>query len=537
MRAGDNRAYDDRLSSSPKIIAGRYEIVRQIGEGGMGAVYEARHLTTGRRVAVKLMLNESLTKGTGRIERFVREARAAGAIESQHIAQVLDVGADAETGHPFMVLEYLEGSDLQQLIERLGPLRPSLAMKIIAQACVGLSKAHAAGIIHRDIKPANLFVARRDSGEVVVKLLDFGVAKISVDDVGASGNTSLTRTGTMLGSPQYMSPEQGRGEKTIDSRADVWSLGIVLHEALTGRSPLGHVESLGALIMAINTVDVTDVQEDAPWVTTDVKEIVTRALRRERGERFQSADEMLAALQALVPEGSALHESMLTPMTDEERPFAVRAPVAVDVHAATITTAAVSQETFQRSRQTSRASRALGRTAIASAVGVVAIGAIGITMVVAMRRDTAPATSSAAERKPQGEALPEAAPNAAKTVYIHVPSGGSARVDGADVPVVDGAIAVSGSLGTNHEVWVSLGTREKLQKIAITTEGAVPDRVDLPPEASPRAETSSRPLASVVPTGTSRRVVATAASGAAKPPPTPAPPASIAIGREHAEFN
>jgi len=142
----------------------KYEIVRQLGQGGMGAVYEARHSGTGRRVAVKVIVGETLQKNAAVIARFQREARAAGAIESQHVVQVLDTGFDPKSGHPYLVMEFLTGRDLQATIEKLGPLSPNLALRIVSQTCLGLMKAHEAGVVHRDLKPANVFLARLDAG-------------------------------------------------------------------------------------------------------------------------------------------------------------------------------------------------------------------------------------------------------------------------------------------------------------------------------------------------------------------------------------
>jgi len=169
-------------------FAGKYNIVRLVGQGGMGSVYEARHAQTGRRVAVKVIGAEHATD-PNLVRRFEIEARATGEIESQHIAQVLDVGV--EKGTPFLVMEFLQGEDLDQLLDRLGTMPPETAVRIVSQACLGLDKAHAAKIIHRDIKPANVFLAERDEDERVVKLLDFGVAKIAMDD----SRVTVTSTG------------------------------------------------------------------------------------------------------------------------------------------------------------------------------------------------------------------------------------------------------------------------------------------------------------------------------------------------------
>jgi eukaryotic-like serine/threonine-protein kinase len=293
-------------------IDGKYQIVRLLGQGGMGAVYEASHLGTGRRVAVKVIL-PGVPISRDAILRFQREARAAGVIESQHIVQVLDTGIDREQGVPFMVMEYLIGEDVQKLGERIGALAPDLALRIGAQACSGLHKAHEARVIHRDIKPANLFLARRDDSDVVVKVLDFGIAKVKEDQLTGAPDQALTRTGSMMGSPLYMSPEQAVGSKAIDHRTDVWSLGAVLYEVLTGRSPHHNAQTLGQLIMAICSAPPVPLTQVAPSVPREVADLVQRALRLDPNERFQSAAEMRDAIRQLLPSGTNVTESMLVP--------------------------------------------------------------------------------------------------------------------------------------------------------------------------------------------------------------------------------
>ena len=293
-------------------IDGKYQIVRLLGQGGMGAVYEATHLGTGRRVAVKVIIPGAPISRDA-ILRFQREARAAGVIESQHIVQVLDTGIDREQGVPFMVMEYLVGEDLQKLGERIGALAPDLALRIGAQACSGLHKAHEARVIHRDIKPANLFLARRDDSDVVVRILDFGIAKVKEDQLTGAPDQALTRTGSMMGSPLYMSPEQAVGSKAIDHRTDVWSLGAVLYEVLTGRSPHHSAQTLGQLIMAICSAPPLPLTQVAPSVPREVADIVQRALRLDPNERFQSAAEMRDAIRQLLPSGTNVTESMLVP--------------------------------------------------------------------------------------------------------------------------------------------------------------------------------------------------------------------------------
>jgi serine/threonine protein kinase len=269
-RPGFAVSSDGGSSPNAQIIDDKYRIVRVLGEGGMGAVYEAVHLVTGRRVALKVIVSELLAREEGIVTRFQREARASGAIDSQYVVQVLDSGIDAATKNPYLVMEYLSGEDLGQLIHRLGVLPPDLALRITAQACLGLQRAHDAGIIHRDIKSANTYLARRDNGEIIVKLLDFGIAKVRADPFAEGGDHKLTRTGSMIGSPLYMSPEQARGSKALDARADIWSLGGgPSTRALAGTTPNHHCDTIGNLIVSLCSDDAEPLQNRAPWVSSE----------------------------------------------------------------------------------------------------------------------------------------------------------------------------------------------------------------------------------------------------------------------------
>jgi len=292
-----------------RVIDGKYEIVRQLGRGGMGVVYEARHIGTNRRVALKEILGSELHKERKLVERFHREARATGSIDTRHIAMVLDTGNDPETGNPFLVMELLVGEDVQQLIDRVGPLPEALALTIVAQACTGLGRAHAASVIHRDIKPANLFLAKRDE-ELVVTLLDFGVARVKQELTTES--FTLTSTGLMLGTPLYMSPEQVVGAKDLDHRTDLWALGVVLYELLAGTTPYTDHETLGALLVAICSKPAKPLRDHVPGVSEATASICTRALALDPMKRYQAADELLADLRAAIGPGSlALDPSML----------------------------------------------------------------------------------------------------------------------------------------------------------------------------------------------------------------------------------
>ncbi len=314
------------------VIAGRYEVVALLGRGGMGAVYEARHIGTGRRVAVKV-ISPDLAQNRRLLGRFEVEARAAGALESDHIAQVFDVGFDDGRGSPFLVMEYLEGEDLSELLLRVGALEPEPALALFAQACKGLEKAHKKGIIHRDIKPANLFLTEVDDDLRRLKILDFGIAKMKRDD-DASGEPSTTKSGGFVGSPLYMSPEQARARGGVDHRSDLWSVGVVLYEMLTGRAPFAHIEAVGDLIIAICSEPAPPLRLLSPWVSPEIEEIVMKALSINPSARYQQASEMVAAARALLPAGldvtaSALSTPSYRRLTGETAlsvPFALAKP-------------------------------------------------------------------------------------------------------------------------------------------------------------------------------------------------------------------
>jgi len=314
-----------------KVIDGKYEIVRLIGQGGMGAVYEAKigetSATDGaedearRRVAIKLINDEELAQDDVLLARFKREARAAAKVVSPHIVEMLGSGHDEDSGLPFMVMELLDGENALQLLERLGPLPPDLALRIGVQTCLGLAVAHGGGVVHRDIKPANLFLAKGKDGERSVKLLDFGVAKFKMDQALETGGESLTRTGSMLGSPLYMSPEQARGLKTIDHRADIWSLGIVLYQLLTGRQPHEGIDGLGELIITICSEPPPAATKFAPWVSSELVAKVQGALKLSSNDRYQTAEAMGEALRTCLADSAddRIDEAMLVALTEDQK--------------------------------------------------------------------------------------------------------------------------------------------------------------------------------------------------------------------------
>lgn len=277
------------------VVAGKYHVVRLLAEGGMGAVYDAIHAKTGRRVALKLIHEHALSKGPKAIRRFEREAMAAGAIDSTHVVQVLDAGVDDASGMPFLVMEYLEGEDLRRVLTR-GPLSEERALAIALETCRGLMAAHAADVVHRDLKPANLFLAETDDGRCVVKILDFGIAKLVDENVDTG---ALTKTGDLIGSPLYMSPEQLASPRDVDHRSDLWSLGVVLYEMLSGVVPTADVHAIGARVYAICNVPSASLTESMAGIRPQIAAVVGRALAIDRAARFASAEEMFAALRTV----------------------------------------------------------------------------------------------------------------------------------------------------------------------------------------------------------------------------------------------
>jgi cytochrome c peroxidase len=291
-------------SSSPvkegDLLAGKYRVERVLGIGGMGIVVAARHEQLDQRVAIKFVRDEALGNEDA-VARFLREARAAVKLRSEHAAKVLDVGT-LESGAPYMVMEYLEGSDLAGVLSEQGPLPVEVAAEYIAQACEAVAEAHAAGIVHRDLKPQNLFLTRTVGGGASVKVLDFGVSKTLAN---SSGGGSLTQTRSMLGSPLYMSPEQMRSSRDVDARSDVWALGVVLFQLLTNRWPY-EAETMPELVLKVVTEapqSLADLRDDIPQAMIDV---VERCLKKEPSERYANAAELGLALEPLAPAESRI---------------------------------------------------------------------------------------------------------------------------------------------------------------------------------------------------------------------------------------
>lgn len=287
-----------------EVLAGKYHLERLLGSGGMGAVYEALHAFTQRRVAVKLM-HPSIARSKVAAERFLREARAPGSIGHEGIVEVLD-GGHAEDGSLYLVMEVLHGETLQAAL-RKKRMRLQEIAPIVLELLDILEAAHAAGFVHRDIKPENVFLEHAGEGEIAVKLLDFGVAGVLEQSAAErSGDPKLTRAGAVLGTPLYMSPEQALG-RAVDARADLWSVGALLYQALAGAPPYGG-NSFHALVVSISTQDHVPIGALRPDLPPRVHAVVERALRKDPDKRWSSAHEMAGALAAAVEGRSTSHD-------------------------------------------------------------------------------------------------------------------------------------------------------------------------------------------------------------------------------------
>jgi eukaryotic-like serine/threonine-protein kinase len=375
-----------------EILDGKYRVDRVLGVGGMGIVVAATHVHLNTRVAIKFLLPAAM--GNPQIiERFAREARAAVQIQSEHVARVTDVGT-LPTGSPYMVMEFLEGSDLAETIERSGPMPASQAVGYVLQACEAIAEAHALGIVHRDLKPANLFLARRAGRDPMVKVLDFGISKTKD---AASG---LTQTSSVMGSPYYMAPEQMMSSKDVDARADVWALGIILYELLTGKPPF-YAETMAEVVYMVTQRDPAPLRDKRSDVPEGLVEAISKCLTRDVAQRYPNVARLAAALVPFGPARSDISlERISRVLGASMRPVADE-PFEGKPHAMRATSA-----TWARSQPGSGGPAKARLVVIGVAVGIVALIGGGVVWRVTQRGQASqgPETSTAA-----GTAVPSAA--------------------------------------------------------------------------------------------------------------------------------
>ncbi|MDQ3301611.1 MAG: serine/threonine protein kinase, partial [Myxococcota bacterium] len=276
--------------ASGTVLLGKYRVDEVLGVGGMGRVVRASHLYLQQSVAIKILLPE-MAADESTVSRFLREAQATVHLKSEHIARMIDVGTMPD-GTPFMIMEYLEGNDLNQILRHHGPQSPSIVCDLMLQACEGLAEAHAMGIVHRDIKPSNFFITKRADNSMLLKILDFGISKTPV------ALTDLTGTQTVLGTPTYMAPEQMKSGKGSEPRSDIWSVGIVMYQLLTGRPPFAG-ESYADLVLKVNGEPPTPFMVPLP---AGLGEVILRCLEKNPNMRPQNAGELARSLAPFASE-------------------------------------------------------------------------------------------------------------------------------------------------------------------------------------------------------------------------------------------
>jgi serine/threonine-protein kinase len=285
-----------------EVLAGKYKVEKVLGAGAMGVVVSARHLDLQQLVALKFMLPSALPdKAAG--DRFLREAQAAGRLRGEHVARVMDFGR-LEGGAPYIVMEFLEGENLEEVLHRDGPFPVALAAQYIAQACSGMDEAHAQGIVHRDLKPQNLFLTKRPDGTPLVKVLDFGISKLQ----GDISSMTATQSTAVMGSPAYMSPEQARSAKKVDARGDIYSLGAILYQLVSGFLPF-QAESVAGMLVAIVSEQPIPLKDVLPDVPPDFEALVLQCLDKDREKRPQTARELATALSVFSGQRSSLTEA------------------------------------------------------------------------------------------------------------------------------------------------------------------------------------------------------------------------------------
>jgi len=422
---------------------GNYKILAQIGEGGMGAVFLAEHPLIGKKVAVKV-LHAELSRVQDAVSRFFTEARAVNAIGHENIIDIADFGSTPE-GETYFIMELLEGDTLAQRMRRTGPMQLPLANEIMTQVCSALSAAHAHGIVHRDLKPDNIFLCQRGGRDTFVKVLDFGIAKLIVDTPGSA----KTRTGVVIGTPHYMSPEQCTGKGIIDARSDIYSVGLILYEMLTGRLPF-EAESFAELLVAHLTQAPTPPRALNYGIPDYVQTVILRCLEKDRDKRYSTIDEVSAALISGSPGAVAGMEAPtavgMPPMTGSA-PAPIGATVAVPTPvtgvplatavAPVTATPPIPQTTMTASAgqmETTAGSvapppkKSIMPLALASAVGGLAIVAAAILLTRGADQTKQPAEAAAAAAPAPVEA-PAPAPAAPAPAAQPVKSTVSARIE------------------------------------------------------------------------------------------------------------
>jgi len=482
----------DELRLINQKLDGRYLVKRLIGKGGMGFVYEVE-TDAGERLAAKVVSAGVQGANPQTLQRFAREAKASSVINSLNVVRTVDAGCDDKLGFPYIIMELLHGVDLSRVMKSAGPLAPEVAVRLLVQAARGVAAAHARGVVHRDIKPANLFLQHDSrSSEITVKVCDFGVAK-RMSGMGVSYGASgmdLTRSGGMLGSPMYMSPEQARNAKAVNERTDVWGLSVVLWEALSGQRLWGGHSSLGELIVAICTEPIARLDVTAPWVPRELSRIVHQGLERDLEKRIPSVKALIEAIDVFAGNSDRVVLGQLSGLSEQERgELALKVNLsesasrriadlgknlqqkaAVPEIGATSTIGGSAQE-----RAVERPAQGTSKTAMLGVALVSAAIAGGGAFFIARGHGAASAPTLP----------PAAAPATPSAVTAHlqiVPPNATVITRDGVIPVVSGEIALHGQAGEILNVTVQQGSASKTFSVSLGSDGiATPGRLLLGP--------------------------------------------------------
>ncbi|MBN1609515.1 MAG: protein kinase [Polyangiaceae bacterium] len=400
------------------VLAGKYRLEKVLGAGGMGLVAAAHHLDLDTSVAIKLLLPGALSEGEA-IGRFTREAQAAAKIRSEHVARVTDAGR-LPNGAPYIVMEYLDGTDLGAWLAKRGALPVEQAIEFVLQACEAIAEAHGLGIVHRDLKPANLFCIQKPDGSLSIKVLDFGISKVA-GPAPAGLDLVATQSACLLGSPRYSSPEQLQSARSVDARTDIWSLGVILYELLTASAPFGG-EGLAELFTNITSRPAPSLHEVQPGLPPGLDQVVQKCLAKDRAKRYSNVAELAVDLLPFAPRHARTLVEGIAAIVQRAHPgtsgVSVRAPAQTASQPPVSETAASWGHTAHPTTTHRR-----GLVLVLASAGVLAVVAL---IAFAVLSKSGPAPLPAASR-----ALPEgSSPSGAPT------SRGAPASAGTDTPVV-----------------------------------------------------------------------------------------------------